>query len=402
MKTETSKNPVGIHRDAVTWYCYLLGAFFIFILTIQGNVVPFLKSELGLSYYAVSLHTSAIAVGAIVVGLVGDKVVRHFSRQAVLVFGTLVCATGVFGLCLASTAWTSVASCALIGFGACFIPSVIYAVLADVHGEQRNIAINESAALNYAFATVAPLLISAFVWLSLGWRGAILTGAMVGVAIVLAAGRTSFPPPTNPESDNPNRLPPAYWAYWCALSFSTAIEFCIVLWAAEFLGGPVGLPPAQAAVATAAFVIGMFIGRVMGNLWIRMFKPQLLLIAQLAVVLIGFLLYWGGSIAAVSIAGLFILGLGASLLYPLTVGMAISAAQQRSDAASARAILALGIALLVMPLLLGVIADQVGLRTAHWLVPVLACAVAVSMGVGRAIQKATPDSSAVANSGRAT
>ena len=133
-----------------------------------------------------------------------------------------------------------------------------------------------------------------------------------------------------------------------------------------------------------------------------MFKPQLLLMAQLAVVLIGFLLYWGGSIAAVSIAGLFILGLGTSLLYPLTVGMAISAAQQKSDAASARAILALGIALLVMPLLLGVIADQVGLRTAHWLVPVLACAVAVSMGVGRAIEKATPSSSAVADSGRAT
>jgi fucose permease len=119
------------------------------------------------------------------------------------------------------------------------------------------------------------------------------------------------------------------------------------------------------------------------------------------VVLVGFLPYWSGNSPAISIAGLFILGVGASLLYPLTVGMAISAAEPQSDAASARAILAFGIALLVMPLLLGLIADQLGLRNAHWLVPVLALAVAVSAIVGRAIQKATTASSSVMESGRA-
>lgn len=396
MNAKTPMGMVGIRRGPVTWYCYLLGAFFIFILTIQGNVVPFLKSELDLSYYAVSLHTSAIAAGAIVVGLVGDWAVRHFTRQAVLVFGTLVCAAGVLGLCLASTAWMSIASCALIGFGSCFIPSVIYAVLADVHGEQRNIAINESAALNYALATLGPLLISAFVWLSLGWRAALVTGSVAGVVIVLLASRSAFPPPVASAIGKRTRLPPAYWAYWCALSFSTAIEFCIILWSAEFLGRVVGLSPAAAAAATAAFVVGMFIGRVLGNLWIRLFSPQLLLMGQLAVVLVGFLAYWGGNTPAITISGLFVLGLGASLLYPLTVGMAISAAEPQSDAASARAILALGISLLVMPLLLGVVADQVGLRAAHWLVPVLACAVAASALVGSAIQKATTGSRPVA------
>ena len=396
------KGTTGIHRDAVTWYCYLLGAFFIFILAIQGNVVPFLKSELNLSYYAVALHTSAIAIGAIVVGLVGDRVVQRFGRRPVLVFGTLVCAGGVLGLCLASTAWESVASCALIGFGACFIPTVIYAVLADVHGERRNIAINESAALNYGLATLAPLLTSAFVSLSLGWRGAILTGAAAGVAVALLARRTSFPQPATAVVGKAAHLPPAYWAYWCALSFSTAIEFCIILWSAEFLGEVVGLAPAAAAFASAAFVVGMFIGRILGNVWIRMFKPHVLLMAQLAVVLIGFLFYWGGSVPGISIAGLFILGLGVSLLYPITVGVAIGSAKSQTDAASARAILALGIALLLMPLLLGAIADQVGLRTAHWLIPVLVCAVAVSMGVGRAVEKATVDSRVIADSDRAT
>lgn len=384
----------GIYRDAVTWYCYLLGAFFIFVLTIQGNVIPFLKTELGLTYYSVALHTSAIAIGAIIVGLIGDRVVQSFGRQRVLVFGTLVCAVGVLALCVASAPWASIASCLLIGFGACFIPTVIYAVLADIHGERRNIAISESAALNYAFATLAPLLTSMYIAISVGWRGAILTGAVVSVVIVLLAQRTTFPQGAKRQSDGSARLPPAYWAYWCALSFGTAIEFCVILWSVEFLGQVVGLSPAKAAAAAAAFVVGMFIGRCLGGVWIRLVRVQVLLMLQLAVILVGFLLYWGGSVPVISIAGLFILGLGVSLLYPLTVSLAIGAAGSQSDTASARAILAFGIALLFMPLLLGAIADQVGLRSAHWLVPVLVVAVAISLMVGRAVEKGAANSSA--------
>ena len=52
-------------RDAVTWYSYLLLGYFTYVVSIQGNILPFLRDELDLSYRAVSLHTSAIAVGII-------------------------------------------------------------------------------------------------------------------------------------------------------------------------------------------------------------------------------------------------------------------------------------------------------------------------------------------------
>ena len=38
--------------------------------------MPFLQAEFALSYRAVSLHSSAIAVGIILVGLLGDRVRR--------------------------------------------------------------------------------------------------------------------------------------------------------------------------------------------------------------------------------------------------------------------------------------------------------------------------------------
>ena len=39
----------GIKRGPVTWYCYMMTGFFMYLLAIQGNIIPFLRSELHLS-----------------------------------------------------------------------------------------------------------------------------------------------------------------------------------------------------------------------------------------------------------------------------------------------------------------------------------------------------------------
>ena len=57
-----------------TWYAWGLTGFYLYSVNLQGNVVPFLQAEFALSYRAVSLHSSAIAVGIILVGLLGDRV----------------------------------------------------------------------------------------------------------------------------------------------------------------------------------------------------------------------------------------------------------------------------------------------------------------------------------------
>ena len=58
------------------------------------------------------------------------------------------------------------------------------------------------------------------------------------------------------------------------------------------------------------------------------------------------------------------LGLGTALLYPLTLGFAIGVAGRLEEAASARASLASGVAILIMPMALGALADGLGLRLA--------------------------------------
>ena len=79
------------------------------------------------------------------------------------------------------------------------------------------------------------------------------------------------------------------------------------------------------------------------------------------------------------------LGLGVAPLYPLTIGFAIGAAGAAADAASARFMMAVGMAVISAPVLLGAVADEVGLRSAQLVLPALLAAAFISFVPARAM-----------------
>ena len=100
---------VGLTARA-TWYAWLLTGFYLYSVNLQGNVVPFLQAEFALSYRAVSLHSSAIAVGIILVGLLGDRVEARLGRRRTLWLGIGGLASGSTLLCLSTAPWASIAA----------------------------------------------------------------------------------------------------------------------------------------------------------------------------------------------------------------------------------------------------------------------------------------------------
>lgn len=63
--------------------------FFMYLLTIQGNIIPFLRSALPFGYGAVSLHSSAFAAGVFATGMFGDWLIRRYGRRRVLWLGCI-------------------------------------------------------------------------------------------------------------------------------------------------------------------------------------------------------------------------------------------------------------------------------------------------------------------------
>ena len=126
-----------------------------------------------------------------------------------------------------------------------------------------------------------------------------------------------------------------------------------------------------------------------GSGLLRRIAAERLFPLALLVTFLGFLIYWGFHRPPMAIVGLFVLGLGIALLYPLTISFAIGAAGARRDTASARAALAGFLALLVCPALLGGFADKIGLHLAHLIVPGLVVVALICFVVGQALQGQT-------------
>ena len=197
----------GIRRDPATWYCYLLLGFFTYLLNIQGNIIPFLQSELELSYRAVSLHSAALGLGMIGVGLFCDRVAGRLGRRRTLLAGALGVSIGAVLLCIAPAAWASIGSCALIGALGGLIPGLVPTILADLHGERRDVAYAEAGAMSYAFAVLAPLAVSMCLWWGLGWRAAMLLAVATGVSIVVRFRDIPLPEPNSAKEARSARLP---------------------------------------------------------------------------------------------------------------------------------------------------------------------------------------------------
>lgn len=374
-------------RTRLTWYGYLLAGFFQFILNIQANIIPFLRDELALSYRVVGLHLSAIAVGMMISGLVTAPILARLGRRRTFMLAVLGAILGMALLGIAPNAGASIASCAVIGLTGAMLPGVVAGLLAQLHPADRDQAFAECGAMVYAFGIVATLSAGAAVAAGIGWRGALALGAALGIGMVVAFGRGPIPEATIRPTGRAGRMPRATWAHLATMGLGVAAEMSTILWCPTYLENVVGFSRAGAAAATAAFSAAMVVGRVGGSILVRRLAPSTLYPALLALILPGFALYWGVATPLASVAGLFVMGLAVSMLYPLSIGFAMGAAGPSADAAGVRSGLFAGTALLTSPFALGGLADSVGLYLAHLAIPALALATLGSFAVARALER---------------
>lgn len=362
-----------LHRDRVTWGAYFLLSLFTFFLNIQGNLIPFLRDTFGLSYTVAGLHPAAMAAGLIAGGLIGDRVTARVGRRGALALSVAGLAGGTVLFIVAANPILTIAGCFLFGFPGGLALLVVPALLAQIHGGNREIALSEANALCYAASLTAALTMGVFVYLRFDWRSSLVLGLAMALLFVLTFRSVRVPSaPAVTHGTNGGRLPPVYWLYVIVIFAVVAIEQGTLMWTPAFLEGIQGLSRSTAAWTTGFFSVGMMIGRTAGGPVLRRWPVPVVFVLSLALTLPGFLLYWLASIPVLCLIGLFVMALGTALLYPLALGTAIRVSGPLGDQASARAMLASGAAILIMPLALGALADRIGLWLTFLIMPALA------------------------------
>jgi MFS family permease len=375
-------------RDELTWLAFGMLGFYNYLLSGLGPLMPSLREELGLSYTVASLHFSAFAVGMILAGLVGDRVVRGFGRTKVFWAGAAGLVAGAVALTLFHSPILTVGSVLLMGGVGSLVLILIPAILADRHGENRAIAIVEANILAAATGAMAGLLIGLGEQTPAGWRGALLVSLAIPLFLVIRYGHVSLPAAQSigVRRDAGTRLPAAYRAFWLAVVLAVGVEFSLIFWGADFLV-VAGLSTSAAATTVSLFLWGMVAGRIAGRQLARWMRAEQLLLLALGVSGGGFFVYWLAPDVLATVLGLFVAGIGVANLFPLTVALALGAAPGQSNEAGARLTFASGTAILAAPLLLGALADATGIRLAYGVVPIFLLGALMASGLGRRLSR---------------
>jgi len=374
-------------RTSLTWHAYLLSGFFTFIINIQGNIVPFLRDELRLSYAAVSLHPSALAAGMMATGLFTERTVAAVGRRWSCLLGVAGSIGGLLTICMAGNAAASVAGCALVGLTGGMLPGIVGGLLANLHYDARDQVFTECGAVTYACAIGANISTGVAASFAFGWRGALLFGVACGLLLAAIFFRDSVPEAPGPALQTSQRIPAASWAFLVMLGLGVALEMTMLLWSTAYLEQVAGLPRAAAVTAAAAFPAAMLVGRSGGSILVRRVAPAILYPATLFLIVPGFFAFWDGFRVPVVVLGLFVAGLSIALLYPLSLSFAVGAAGAAGNAASARSGLASGAAILTAPITLGALADHVGLSRAYLIAPILATAILLCFVAARTMER---------------
>jgi MFS family permease len=371
-------------RLGVTWPSY--GVTFGFGATIYllGSITPYVASDLRLGSAEVGMVAAALSVGFVVAGLASDRVQARIGRLATVLWLALLAASSVAFVLASSLPVLLIATMALgIATGAIFSP--VNGMLVATGGARSPTLLARSTVWGMVGGLAAPTLVATVAPTPLTWRaGFLLPTFVLGGARVLLSLAGNLPAPIHPgrtpriAGSAPN-LPGRYWVAWLFLASSIALEFGCAFWGASLVRTTTNASLQEATGLIASFVGAMLVGRLaLGTANVAGKRTIPLARAAIGLVAIGVVLMWLGRDLVAAGIGLFIAGLGVSILYPLGVVLAISAAPGRSEAASARLLFASGLALLATPPALGILAGAVGIHAA-WVLMFVLCAATLAL-----------------------
>jgi fucose permease len=311
-------------------------------------------------------------------GLLGERLQRFLGFQTAIWYAAFGLAIGTVVLIFGRTVAVTLSATFLMGSLGSFILVLIPSMLSLKYKDQSPIALTELTMVASLASIAAPFLVGIFARFWFGWRAALVISLLGLILLISIYYRRTIR--TTPEYKEPGEslsskgrktgLPAKYWLFWSVIFLLVSVEFCFIYWGSDYLMQKTGIAAESAALSLTLFIGAMLIGRWIGSRVLRKYTPALLLRISIPLTALGFIFFWIAPTPAVAFAGLFISGLGVANSYPAALTLAISSVPERfSPQASSRATLASGAAILTLPLLLGRVADQIGMQPAYLLVP---------------------------------
>lgn len=361
-------------RDRPTWIAYVQLAVWAWFLYAFGATQALLRDEQDTSRGLASLHGTLMALGGLAAALVTARLIDRIGRGRTMRWAAAATAVAITVYLLpGAPPIVTLGGALLTAFGTFLIIS-INGFLLDYQEEAGPASLTEANALASFAGLLGPLAVGIGAATVLGWRAGVWVVVIALVLTELWRGRDVAIFGTVAlarREDAPGRLPVRIlWPLVAIMCFLGA-EFSLTFWGADLLRERCGFGAAAAAASLGAVAGGMLVGRLVGSRLAQRMDVEHLLAGSIVLALAAFAIAWSFTWWPAVLTGLLLTGVGIGVHWPLGVARAVRASGGMTDRAAAAASIAGSIAIAATTVLLGLLADAVGVHLAFLAVPLL-------------------------------
>ena len=365
--------PKSFQRDRFFWVVAVQTAIVNFYLGGFGPAQSLLRADQGTSLTIAGLHGTAMGVASIAAGWANPRIAHRYGRSKASWIGLAIFISGLTLFVVSPPVYITIPATLITGFGVSVVINTMLTKMSAHYGKSAEVAIPQANGIASVGFVIGTALIGtiAIVFPSL-WRLGLLLALPVAL-ILFFAGREKDEDDHVPDEEGPQggKLSRNFWIAWFGFVACISSEFATSFWAAALLKERVGSTAAISTVAIVALGTGMGFGRWYGGLLLKNFKLDTQLLTVIAMQFFGFLGFWLSHNMVISLACLFVVGLGISMQFALSSIRLIGLSDGRPDLAIGRASLAAGTAIAGAPFLLGILGDRYGISRAYIMVFVL-------------------------------
>jgi predicted MFS family arabinose efflux permease len=357
-------------RDRIFWLVSLQTGIYGFFMGGFGPALPLLQADQGVSGAIAGLHGTALGVSSILAGALNSRIVHRFGRYQAAWLGIALFLIGAIAFVLLPDPSQTIPAAFVIGMGVSVAISNTVTYLAGHYKSQAQRAVSQNNAVTSAFNLIGTVTIGLIATTAISWRLGLLT-CIPFAAILYFRFARKYKPEHQPDDQGHQKgsLPITYWIAWLGLFASIAAEFAVIFWSAALIRERTFVSPALATTLVLAFPLGMFLGRWFGTNFFPHISIDQRLKVFITLQIIGFFIFWSSEVVVTSFIALLLVGLGTSIQFTLTTLRLLNLGRPKTDLAMGRSSFAAGIAIAGSPLLLGALADQLGITKAFLIVP---------------------------------
>jgi len=343
----------------------------VMVIGLLGPSVPAIVKGLGISYAQAGFLFTLLSLGSLFGSSIGAIVSDYVNRKRILV---LFC--GLFGVGLVSVGFAPgyLALCASVFVFSLFggpIGSIGQSVMLDMYPNQRGRYLSLQTLFAAVGSFIAPLLVAANMAGGLSWRWpfvetallvAVLLVAVIWVQIPDSAAKHSQRTPLRSIIRNPNMLIPAVLIF-----VYVGVDLGFSYWLAEYFNAELGVSARLSSAAVSIFLVGMISSRLLTSRLIRRVATKRILMVGLSLASVSMLSFILVPVVWIKAVLACTYGLGIGPVFPLIVAKASEEYPHQSGAVTGLLFGCVSLGGMVSPLLLGILASNVGIERSYFL-----------------------------------